>query len=59
VLTGKANLLAAASGSWNGNCNGEALVDHFIRSSKEEREEISRAMGVDGVWDQLILPFID
>jgi hypothetical protein len=64
VLKGRANLLAAAGGSWdgssgNGHCNGEALVDRFIRSSKEERAEMVRTVGVDQVWDQLVFPFID
>jgi hypothetical protein len=52
VLAGRMSLLTAERGR-------ESLTDHFVRSSKEERAEMARTVGVGEIWDQLVLPLLD
>jgi len=51
VLAGRMSLPAAA--------HAESLVDHFARSSTEQRLEVARTFGIAQVWDQLIVPLLD
>jgi hypothetical protein len=35
-----------------------SLSEHFISSTAEEKVEAAKALGVDVVWDQMVLPLI-
>ena len=64
VLTGRVGLLEAArraNGYGNGHGkprNGETLAEHIARSSSAERVEAARTVGIDALWDSMILPVI-
>jgi len=38
--------------------DGETLAERLARSTPAELQEAARAMGVDAVWDRMILPII-
>lgn len=40
------------------NGHAETLADHIARSSAAERLEAARALGVNQVWDEMVLPII-
>jgi hypothetical protein len=35
-----------------------SLAEHFAKSSPAERAEAARAIGVDRVWDEMVLPLV-
>jgi hypothetical protein len=38
--------------------NGETLAEHLVNATPAERVEAARVLGVDQVWDQMVLPII-
>jgi hypothetical protein len=47
----------ARNGNKKRNGNG-SLAEHLINATPAERIEAAKALGVDQVWDQMVLPII-
>jgi hypothetical protein len=64
ILVGVPTLDVTKARRANGNGHGrpghnsEALAEHIARSSPAERVEAVRSVGIDVVWDTMIVPVI-